>query len=277
MIAETAEVVDIPGGIALVGTRRPVLRSDGESPLRRRRIKPYRMDAATVTNARFQAFVEVANYVTEAERIGDSFVFVSSLPRGAKPSRAVAAAPWWRMIQGACWRLIHGPGSEDDWDPAHPVVQVSWNDDNAFAKWAGGRLPTDAEWKHAARGGLGDVRYPWGNREPNDHDFHPCNIWQGRFPETDLGLVGHVGTAHACSFESNGYGLYNMVGNVWEWTSRTFKGSHAGPPTGKLRIQAGQGWVLPLPCQLLSPLPNCRPQQQFPGQFHVAPGFSIGV
>lgn len=216
------DTVDIPGGKAKVGTDRPLLQVDGEGPLRTKRVKPFRMDACAVTNARFQEFVEATGYVTEAERLGDSFVFVNFLPADSPPSRSLPAAPWWRMVEGASWRLVHGPGSEDEWRPDHPVVQVSWNDACAFAAWAGGRLPTEAQWEHAARGGLGDVQYPWGDREPDDEAYFPCNIWQGRFPDADLGLDGYAGTAPARSYEPNGYGLYCMAGNVWEWTSQPF-------------------------------------------------------
>ncbi len=181
--------------------------------------------------------MEATGYRTEAERIGSSFVFAGFLSPDSPPSQAVAAAPWWRLVEGADWRRIHGTGSEDSWLPAHPVVHVSWNDAAAFARWAGGRLPSEAEWEHAARGGLGDVRYPWGSRHPNDEDFFPCNIWQGRFPEVDLALDGYAGTAPAASFEPNGYGLFNMVGNTWEWTSQPFRPqaegeSSAGTPVG---------------------------------------------
>ena len=217
------EVIDISGGPSLIGTGRPLLPVDGEGPLRKTRVKPFRMDSAAVTNARFKEFVEDTDYLTEAERLGDSFVFVNALPKNAKPSRAVVAAPWWRAVEGANWRLIHGPGSEAAWEPEHPVVHVSWNDASAFAQWAGGRLPSEAEWEHAARGGLGDVRYPWGDAEPNDEDFFPCNVWQGRFPDRDTGRDGYTGTAPACSFAPNGFGLYNMVGNVWEWTREPFR------------------------------------------------------
>lgn len=217
------EIVDVPGGIAKLGTNDPVIQFDGESPMRRRRVNPFRIDATVVTNERFWKFVEETGYLTEAEQLGNSFVFEHFLPPDAPPSQSVAAAPWWRVINGANWRSIFGPESEDAWKPDHPVIHVTWNDANAFAEWSGGRLPTEVEWEHAARGGLADVRYPWGDREPNDLDFFPCNIWQGRFPEIDLGLDGFIGTAPARSFGPNGYGIFNMSGNVWEWTAQPFK------------------------------------------------------
>lgn len=217
-------VVKIPGGIGLIGTKTPVLAIDGEAPLRQKRIKPFLMDETTVTNARFADFVAATGYVTEAERFGNSFVFVSLLPEGSPTLPEVAGIPpWWRVVDGATWRAPAGPGSEETCYPDHPVVQVTWNDAVAFAKWAGGRLPTEAEWEHAARGGLEDVRYPWGDTDPNDLDYFPCNIWQGKFPDKNLGLDGHIATAPAKSFEPNGYGLYNLVGNVWEYSAQYFK------------------------------------------------------
>ncbi|GGE38273.1 formylglycine-generating enzyme family protein [Actibacterium pelagium] len=213
----------IPGCQGLIGTNRQELPVDAEGPLRKTRIKPFLMDETTVTNARFATFVEASGYVTEAEKFGNSFVFQMLLPEDAPPSKAVAAAPWWRMVEGANWRAPMGPGTEEACLRDHPVVQVTWNDAQAFAKWAGGRLPTEAEWEHAARGGLGDVRFPWGDQEPNDHDYFPCNIWQGDFPRTNLELDGFFGAAPAKSFEPNGYGLYHMVGNVWQYTAQPFK------------------------------------------------------
>ncbi len=222
---ETAhpDTVPIPGGTGLVGTNRPELVLDGESPSRKSRVKPFRIDTTTVTNARFAAFVEATGHVTEAERLGDSFVFQGFLSGAARNAPPVPGAPWWRMVPGANWRAVYGPGSEGVALPDHPVVHISWHDANAFATWARGRLPTEAEWEHAARGGQGDVRFPWGDAEPNDTDSFPCNIWQGRFPDHDLGRDGYTGTAPARSFAPNGYGLYNMVGNVWEWTSQPFR------------------------------------------------------
>lgn len=217
------EIADIPGGQALLGTNHPIFPLDGEGPLRKKKIAPFRMDTTTVTNARFQDFVTDTGYVTEAEQIGDSLVFQGLLPKGTPPSRAIAQTPWWRVIAGANWRNLVGPDSAALLEPDHPVTHVSWNDATAFAQWAGGRLPTEAQWEHAARGGLDDVPFPWGDTEPNDTDFFPCNIWQGRFPGQNTARDGYVGTAPAQSFAPNGYGLYNMVGNVWEMTSEVFK------------------------------------------------------
>lgn len=221
--AEAPDAVPIPGGPGWIGTDSPALPVDGEGPLRRVKVKPFLMDVTTVTNARFRRFVEATGYVTDAERLGNSFVFEHLLPEDAPPLRAVAAAPWWRVLGGASWAQPFGPGSADGCLPDHPVVHVSWTDAQAFARWAGGRLPTEAEWEHAARGGLGDVRFPWGDRDPDDKAFFPCNIWQGTFPQVNLKLDGWMGTAPARSFQPNGYGLFNMVGNVWQYTAQPFK------------------------------------------------------
>lgn len=218
------DAVSIPGGTALVGTNTPIIHDDGEDPLRRSKVKPFRMAATVVTNAQFHTFVDATGYVTEAERIGWSFVFWSQLPDGVGPKQAVPGAEWWRREDGANWRDINGPGTRKSaWFPDHPVVQVSWNDAQAYAAWVGGRLPTEAEWEHAARGGLGEVMFPWGDQEPNDTGFLPCNIWQGQFPKTNTGADGYLATAPARSFEPNGFGLFNVVGNVWEWTSEPFR------------------------------------------------------
>ena len=135
----------------------------------------------------------------------------------------MAAAQWWHRVEGATWAAPNGPGSEADCDPDHPVVQISWNDARAYAAWVGGRLPSEAEWEQAARGGLGDVRFPWGMAEPDDTKTLPCNIWQGRFPEVNTGADGYITTAPARSFRPNGYGLFNMAGNVWEWTGEPYR------------------------------------------------------
>ena len=216
-------VVRIPGGEALLGTGDPKIPLDEEGPCRRRRIRPFHMMTTTVTNEMFAAFVDATDYVTEAERFGWSFVFFASLPDRGKTLERLPGAEWWCRVDRASWRLVDGPGSEAVWHPDHPVVHVSWHDAVAFADWAGGRLPTELEWEHAARGGLGDATYPWGDREPDDLSFQACNIWQGVFPHNNTGHDGYPATAPAQSFEPNGYGLYNMCGNVWEWTSEPYK------------------------------------------------------
>ena len=215
--------VHIPGGRALVGTDRHELADDGEGPVRRVRLAPFLIGATSVTNAEFADFVEAMGHVSEAERWGWSFVFWSDVRRDAGPTDGVVGSEWWRRVEGASWREIHGPGTADAWHPDHPAVHISWNDAAAYAAWVGGRLPTEAEWEHAARGGLGDVRFPWGDDEPDDETILPCNIWQGRFPQHNTARDGHAGTAPAASFAPNGYGIYNMVGNVWEWTADDYR------------------------------------------------------
>ena len=215
--------VQVPGGKALVGTRWPHIPDDGEGPLRHKRVAPFRIGATAVTNADFAAFVADTGFETEAERLGWSFVFHTQVAGTVGLTDGVPSLEWWRRVDGAHWRNVDGAGGDAVHDlPSHPAVHVSWNDAQAYACWAGGRLPTEAEWEHAARGGLGDVRFPWGDREPDDTAHFPCNIWQGRFPHDNLGLDGHLFTAPARSYAPNGYGLFNMVGNVWEWTAEPF-------------------------------------------------------
>jgi len=219
----SADAVAIPGGKGLVGTRVAGIPNDGETPLRKVNIKPFRMSPTAVTNAQFAAFIDATGHITEADAFGWSFVFWSEVPKRLGPTQAVQGIEWWRRVEGANWQNVNGPDTmEAAYHPDHPVVHVSWNDALAYAKWAGGRLPTEAEWEHAARGGLGDVPYPWGDAEPNDRDSFPCNIWQGKFPDVNSGADGYTTTAPAQSFAPNGYGLFNMSGNVWEWTQDTY-------------------------------------------------------
>ncbi|NRB04469.1 MAG: formylglycine-generating enzyme family protein [Rhodobacteraceae bacterium] len=214
----------IPAGPALRGTATEHIPDDGEGPLKKLRHKAFRMAETTVTNAEFQEFIDATGYVTEAEKFGWSFVFWSEVPDEIKETQGVMGIEWWRRVDGATWANVNGPGcGTTAWHADHPVVQVSWKDARAYAVWAGGRLPTEAEWEHAARGGLGDVKFPWGDKDPNDTDHTPCNIWQGDFPNRNTAEDGYKTTAPAKSFEPNGYGLYNLVGNVWEWTSDTYK------------------------------------------------------
>ena len=199
-----------------MGSDDPTFPLDHEGPVRPVDVEPFAIDRFAVSNERFAAFVEATGYVTEAERFGWSFVFHSFLPDDHPATRAVAAAPWWRVVEGAYWRRPCGPHSDLDGRLDHPVVHVSWHDARAFAVWAGGRLPTEAEWEYAGRGGLEQKRFPWGDRLVAGKR-HRCNVWQGEFPKRDHARDGFSGTAPVTAFEPNGFGLHNVVGNVWEW------------------------------------------------------------
>lgn len=214
--------LNIPGGRAEIGTDAPYIDADGEGPRRTIKLKPFRLGLTSVTNSQFATFIEATGYVTEAEQFGWSYVFYQHV-QGADETAGVVGAEWWRRVDGAYWRVPFGPGSTLEGRDEYPAVHVSWNDAMAFAAWAGGRLPTEAEWEHAARGGLERPIYPWGNRHPNDKDFTPCNIWQGSFPDHNTAIDGFAGLAPARMFEPNGYGLYNMSGNCWEWTAENFR------------------------------------------------------
>ncbi|RMD84958.1 MAG: formylglycine-generating enzyme family protein [Lentisphaerae bacterium] len=192
---------------------------DGEDPIREVNVAPFYMDKTTVTNRKFAAFVEATGHVTEAERFGWSYVFQGQLSpeqRERWKDQRVGGVPWWYAVPGADWRHPTGPdsGIEDLMD--HPVVHVSWNDAIAYCRWAGKRLPSEAEWEFAARGGLVRQRYVWGN-ELTPNGQHMCNIWQGTFPDENTAEDGFKWTCPADHFPPNGFGLYNMAGNVWEW------------------------------------------------------------
>jgi formylglycine-generating enzyme len=216
-------IVRLPGGRFRMGADRSPLPQDGESPSRQVNIRPFAMDPLAVTNAWFGEFAAATGYRTEAERSGWSLVFAPFVSVRTKSIGSQDGPNWWLRVDGACWRHPEGPQSTLSGRLDHPVVHVSWNDAVAFAAWTGGRLPTEAEWEFAAAGGLARTIYPWGDREPDDGDFTPCNIWQGEFPARNTAADGHLSTAPADAFAPNGYGLFNMVGNTWEWCADAFR------------------------------------------------------
>ncbi|WP_031466335.1 formylglycine-generating enzyme family protein [Sciscionella sediminilitoris] len=220
------ELVSLPGGTFLMGTEdTDGFPDDAEGPVREVSVAAFAIEPYCVTNARFAEFVDASGYRTEAERFGWSYVFARFLPGALrKESPRPEQTPWWCGVAGAYWRYPEGPGSELDgrWD--HPVVHISWQDAQAYCAWAGRRLPTEAEWEYAARGGLSQARYPWGE-ELTPGGEHRCNIWQGKFPVRDTGEDGYRGTAPVDAFSPNGFGLYNTSGNVWEWCADWFDGS----------------------------------------------------
>jgi len=215
--------IPVKGGKSFAGTDEPVLPQDGEGPPRAVFLKDYALEAETVTVSRFAEFVAETGYVTEAENFGWSAVFAGLLDPDAKSAGSAPETPWWLRIEGADWRHPEGPGRSIAGREDHPVTQVSWQDARRFAAWAGGRLPSEAEWEHAARGGNAKRRFAWGEVEPDDEANIVCNIWQGRFPDHNTCADGYMGTAPARSFPPSPEGFYNLCGNVWEWTADPFR------------------------------------------------------
>jgi len=230
-------LLELPGGSFRMGSDEYRYPDDGENPSRPTHVDGFRIAAHTVSNDDFTRFVAATGYGTTAEREGWSFVFGGLLPADFPETRAVAQAPWWRQVYGATWLHPEGPASTLDGRSDHPVVHVSWIDARAFCRWAGGRLPSEVEWEYAARGGLDQRRYPWGD-ELTPGGEHRMNVFQGRFPDTDTGEDGFVGTAPVHAFAPNGYGLYNATGNVWEWTADRF-----GPTRPGQRVMRGGSYL----------------------------------
>jgi sulfatase modifying factor 1 len=223
---------------------------DGEGPVRIVTLDKFHLDRYPVTNLRFQEFIEATGYKTEAERFGWSFVFKGHLPPELQTD-SVPGLHWWRRVDSASWQHPEGPDSTIASRGDYPVIHVSWNDAAAYAKWAGKRLPTEAEWEFAARGGLDQKRFPWGD-ELTPGGKHLCNIWQGEFPDIDLAEDGYAGPAPVNAFPANGFDLQTITGNVWEWCADWFSPNHhlyatranpVGPAQGTTRAMRGGSYL----------------------------------
>lgn len=249
-------MVKIPGGEFVMGAADKEGRPD-EYPQHKVKVTGFWMDVTEVTNAMFKKFVDATGYVTTAERAPDWEELKKQLPADTPkppdsvlvaaslvftpPSAAVPlndAGQWWKWVKGANWKHPQGPGSSIKGKDNYPVVQVSWDDAVAYAKWAGKRLPTEAEWELAARAGLVNQPFTWGN-EPIDKGRPKANTWQGHFPDHNTNADGYARIAPVKSFAANNYGLYDMAGNVWEWCADWYRSDYYTQVAGKIQDNPG--------------------------------------
>lgn len=235
-------MVQLPGGKFQMGSSSTQSR-DEEGPIREVTVKPFAIDKFPVTNRDFREFVREKKYKTEAEAFGWSFVFEDFVSEELKKkvTQKLESAPWWLPVEKAFWRQPAGPGSGIADRLDHPVLHVSWNDAQAFCRWKGKRLPTEEEWEFAARGGLEQRLYPWGNKfQPNR-----TNLWQGDFPRGDTAEDGYHGVSPVAAFSpQNSYGLYDLLGNTWEWTASQY--TPPGPPRPRaeaMHVLRGASWI----------------------------------
>lgn len=220
------EWCEVPAGSFTMGNDdAKAIPGDGEGPLREVTLDAFCIGAGAVSNAEFAEFVRATRYVTDAERLGSAFVFYLQLPAAQREAagRVVSGLPWWLPVEHACWQRPEGPESHVRDRLQHPVVQVSWNDAMAYNAWAGTRLPSEAEWERAARGGLSGKRYAWGDDLFDAHGLPRCNIFRGSFPSAPA-PGWYPGPIDARAGEANGFGLFNACGNVWEWCADRLQG-----------------------------------------------------
>ncbi|HSH93408.1 MAG TPA: formylglycine-generating enzyme family protein, partial [Roseimicrobium sp.] len=232
----TNGMVWIPGGVFLMGSEKG---QADEKPVHEVEVDGFWIDRTEVTNEEFLKFVKATGYVTVAERKPDAKDFPGVPPENLIAGSIVFNPPpgddiplndhmiWWTYVPGANWRHPEGPESTIQGREKHPVVHISWIDAAAYCKWAGKRLPTEAEWEYASRGGLSGAEYGWGN-ELTPAGKQMANIWQGKFPNNNTLEDGFRGTAPVGSFSPNGYGLYDMAGNVWEWVQDWYTPDYYG-------------------------------------------------
>jgi len=234
----------IPGGKYTIGARDPIFPEDREFE-RDVEIADFYLDKMQVSNADFEEFTKATSYLTEAEKFGDSFVFQMFLSEEVKDAYKdfrVAAAPWWYKINGSSWKHPEGPDSSIESRMNHPVIHVSWRDANAYCLWRNKRLPTEAEWEVACRGEKQGRLFPWGdNITPKNQ--HWMNIWQGEFPDKNLESDGFGGTCPVDQFKQNNFDLYNMVGNVWDWTADYWDDREAGKVESPQRVKKGGSYM----------------------------------
>lgn len=235
--AETQGMVWIPGGTFRMGSADYY---PEESPVHDETVEAFWIDTYDVTNESFARFVEETGYVTVAEKAPAAEDYPGALPESLVPGSLVfqqTEGPvdlrdwtnWWAYVHGAQWRHPEGPQSSLEGRMDHPVVHVAFEDAEAYARWAGKALPNEAEWEFAARGGLDGARFVWGDEmEPGGKPF--ANTWQGEFPWQNLLADGYARTSPVGAFPANGYGLYDMAGNVWEWTTDWYSAKHAATP-----------------------------------------------
>lgn len=242
----TIEQAKVPAQTFSMGDGRGDERfGDGEGPVHQVSLNAFEIDTTSVTNEQFERFIGATGYRTEAERFGFSAVFYQLVHQADRAAiiGAPTTAPWWLGIQGADWAHPHGPRTSSNRLPDHPAVHVSWNDAAAYCDWTGRRLPTEAEWECSSRGGLSGARYPWGD---NLGEERRCNIWQGVFPHKNTSADGWLATAPVHMFKPNAYGLWQTVGNVWEWCADWWHPGYYATsplrnPTGS---SSGQGRIL---------------------------------
>jgi formylglycine-generating enzyme required for sulfatase activity len=248
-------MVKLDGGLFLMGTdTQEGFQRDGEGPVREVTLDPFYIDAYPVTNSRFAEFVKATGYQTESERLGWSFVFQGHISKERYDELVEATVPgasWWCKVSNADWKRPEGPDSNIENRPNQPVVHISWNDALEYCRWAGKRLPSEAEWEYAARGGLEQKLYPWGDELTPD-GRHLCNIWQGEFPVSDLAEDGYSAPAPVDAFPPNGYGLYTVTGNAWEWCHDWFHPTYhvsatrtnpVGPVEGSTKVMKGGSYL----------------------------------
>jgi sulfatase modifying factor 1 len=282
-VAELAQPTDpgmvwIPGGSFQMGSEKFY---PEERPAHKVTVDGFWMDRCTVTNEQWEFFVDETRYVTLAERVPDPADFPGATPELLVAASVVFTQPngpvdlsscsnWWTYVQGASWRHPMGPSSSLRGLEKHPVVHIAYDDAHAYAKWAGKELPTEAEWEFAARGSLANADYEWGN-ELNPGGRFMANTWQGEFPWQNLNGDGFEGTAPVGSFPANGYGLFDMTGNVWEWTEDWYQDHIQQSCCGNINPQGGRMEKSYDPL-----LPNVRVPRKVMkgGSFLCAPNYS---